>query len=87
MPIRLSLLLLVDEIRTLFYQSGLELSDLDLGLKEYEVFSVGESMTIKREVLEDGIYVWMYDMTDMWNNYVTSNLVMYKVENGAATRF
>lgn len=76
-----------DEIRTLFYQSGLELSDLDLGLKEYEVFSVGESMTIKREVLEDGIYVWMYDMTDMWNNYVTSNLVMYKVENGAATRF
>jgi len=76
-----------DEITTLFYQTGLDSGSLDLGLKEYETFVAGEEIDVRRGVLEDGIYVWTYDMTDMWNNYVTSDLVMYEVMDGAASRF
>jgi len=73
-----------DEIKTLFYQTGLGSDEFDLGLKEYEPFIVGETPNVEKKTLMDGVYVWTYDMTDMWNNYATSSLVMYQVTEGRA---
>ena len=68
-------------------QSGLDVENLDLGLKEYERFTLDEKPKIEKGNLEDGIYVWTYDMTDVWNNYATSDLVMYEITDGSAVRF
>lgn len=73
-----------DEIRTLFYQSDMGSGDFNLGLKEYETFIVGEAPSLEKKDLMDGMYVWTYDMTDVWNNYATSSLVMYQVTDGVA---
>ena len=73
-----------DSIRTLFYQTDLSGEDLDLGLKEYESFIAGTEITVSKKPLMDGVYVWTYDMVDMWNNYATSSLVMYEVQDGVA---
>ena len=73
-----------DNITTLFYQSGLGEDNFSLGLKEFETFCVGTNPTVKKESLMEGVYVWTYDMTDMWNNYATSSLVMYELRDGVA---
>lgn len=74
-----------DEVVTLFYQSGLGDDNFSLGLKEYESFHLGENIKIEKQPLMDGVYVWTYDMTDMWNNYATSSLVMYNINEGVAS--
>ena len=74
-----------DQVSTLFYQSGLGDEDFDLGLKEYENFKVGEDVSIMKKPLMNGAYVWTYDMVDMWNNYATSSLVMYDLQDGTAS--
>ena len=73
-----------DEVRTLFYRSSLIGEDFDLGLKEYECFQAGSNISIMKKPLMNGAYVWTYDMVDMWNNYATSSLVMYEIQDGAA---
>ena len=74
-----------DEVVTLFYQSGLGDDNFSLGLKEYESFHLGENIKIEKQPLMEGVYVWTYDMTDMWNNYATSSLVMYNINEGVAS--
>ena len=73
-----------DNITTLFYLTDLESDDSDLGLKEYESFTVGSETTVRKDHLMNGVYVWTYDMVDMWNNYATSSLVMYELQDGVA---
>ncbi len=74
-----------DEVSTLFYQSSFSGDEFDLGLKEYETFKLGADITVEKQSLMDGFYVWTYDMVDMWNNYATSSLVMYELQDGVAS--
>lgn len=74
-----------DEVSTLFYRSSLVEDTLDLGLKEYESFQIGDDVEVMKKPLMNGAYVWTYDMVDMWNNYATSSLVMYELQDGNAS--
>ena len=74
-----------DTIGTLFYQTDLSEEELDLGLEEYESFTMGSDTVVHKKPLMDGVYVWTYDMVDMWNNYATSALVMYDLTEGVAS--
>lgn len=75
-----------DEITTLFYQSDLGEDNFNLGLKEYESFRIENNPEIVKCPLMNGIYVWTYDMVDMWNNYATSSLVMYELQDGVTNQ-
>lgn len=75
-----------DEVATLFYQSGLGGDDFNLGLKEYEQFQIGADVSVVKKPLMNGIYVWTYDMVDMWNNYATSSLIMYELQDGVTNQ-
>jgi len=74
-----------DEIATLFYQTNLSEDDHDLGLKEFENFSIEKKTLIVKKPLMNGIYVWTYDMVDMWDNYATSSLAMYELRDNVAS--
>lgn len=74
-----------DKVSTLFYQSSLAEDVLDLGLKEYESFQIGSEVSVMKRPLMDGAYVWTYDMVGMWNDYATSSLVMYELQDGNAS--
>lgn len=74
-----------DKVATLFYQSGIGADNFNLDLKEYEEFLIGEKTEVTRQNLKNGIYVWTYDMNDMWNDFATSELTMYELTDGIAT--
>ena len=76
-----------DEVSTLFYQTTLLGENFELGLKEYECFELGAEIEIKKSPLMDGVYVWTYDMVDLWNNYATSSLSMYELQDGVTNQF
>ena len=59
-------------------------ADSGLALKEYETFCIAGEPGIEKKPLMDGIYVWTYDMTDMWNQYAVSDMVLYEIEGGIA---
>ena len=74
-----------DEVATLFYQTSLAEEDLDLSLREYECFRINTKPSIMKQPLMNGIYVWTYDMVDMWDNYATSSLAMYELYDNVAS--
>ena len=73
-----------DTVTTLFYQAEMGTADSGLALKEYETFCISGEPGIEKRPLMDGIYVWTYDMTDMWNQYAVSDMVLYEIEGGIA---
>ena len=75
-----------DVVTTRFYQAKLGVADSGLALKEYETFTVTGEPKVERKPLMDGIYAWTYDMKDMWNQYATSDLVLYEIEDGRAIK-
>lgn len=75
-----------DEITTLLYQAKISAEDSGLALKEYETFVLSGEPRIEKKPLMDGLYAWTYDMNDMWNQYASSDLVLYEVIDGHAVK-
>ncbi|MDR1704169.1 MAG: hypothetical protein LBS19_05745 [Clostridiales bacterium] len=54
---------------------------------EAEVFTVGDDTEFHEEALPDGVYGFMYIITDYSNAFYSSEMVGITIEDGAITIF
>lgn len=60
-----------------------DLDDEEIGeLREYETFTLSEEPALTKVPLEDGIYLWTFEMNDPMKNRAESTPQIYDIENG-----